>query len=48
MDKYIYNDTNSLWYERYRNFYLPCLSLPEQKSYMHKQAEGRYTPPPVR
>ena len=32
MDKYIYDDTNGLWYERCGDYYLPCLTLPEQKS----------------
>ena len=32
MDKYIYDDTNGLWYERCGDYYLPCLVLPEQKS----------------
>ena len=31
MDKYIYDDTNGLWYERCGDYYLPCLVLPEQK-----------------
>ena len=32
MDKYIYNENNSLWYKRCGNYYLPCLVLPEQTS----------------
>ena len=32
MDKYIYNENNGLWYERCGDYYLPCLTLPEQKS----------------
>ena len=32
MDKYIFDDTNGLWYERCGDYYLPCLVLPEQKS----------------
>ena len=32
MDKYIYDNTNGLWYERCGDYYLPCLVLPEQKS----------------
>ena len=32
MEKYIYNDTNGLWYEQCGDYYLPCLVLPEQKS----------------
>ena len=33
MDKYIYDDTNGLWYERCGDYYLPCLVLPEQKGF---------------
>ena len=32
MDKYFYDDTNGLWYERCGDYYLPCLALPEQES----------------
>ena len=32
MDKYIYDENNGLWYERCGDYYLPCLTLPEQKS----------------
>ena len=32
MDKYIYDENNGLWYERRGDYYLPCLTLPEQKS----------------
>ena len=32
MDKYIYDENNGLWYKRYGDYYLPCLTLPEQKS----------------
>ena len=32
MDKYIYDENNDLWYERCGDYYLPCLTLPEQKS----------------
>ena len=31
MDKYIYDENNGLWYERCGDYYLPCLTLPEQK-----------------
>jgi len=31
MDKYIFNKSNGLWYERQGDYYLPCLSLPEEK-----------------
>ena len=29
MEKYIYDESNGLWYERQGDYYLPCLSLPE-------------------
>ena len=29
MDKYIYDETNGLWYEWRGDYYLPCLKLPE-------------------
>ena len=32
MDKYIYNKNSGLWYERCGDYYLPCLTLLEQKS----------------
>lgn len=31
MDKYIFDESNGLWYERCGDYYLPCLTLPEQK-----------------
>ena len=31
MDKYIYNESNSLWYKRCGDYYLPCLALDEEK-----------------
>ena len=30
MDKYIYDENNGLWYELHGNYYLPCLSIPEE------------------
>ena len=32
MDKYIYNETNGLWYELQGDSYLPCLKLPEERT----------------
>ena len=32
MDKYIYNESNGLWYERCGDYYLPCLALDEEKT----------------
>ena len=31
MDKYIYNESNGLWYEQCGDYYLPCLALDEEK-----------------
>ncbi len=31
MEKYIYDERNGLWYERQRDYYIPCLSLPEEE-----------------
>ena len=31
MDKYIFNDRNGLWYELHGDYYLPCLTLPEEE-----------------
>lgn len=32
MDKFIYNETNGLWYELQGDYYLPCLKLPEEET----------------
>ena len=32
MEKYIYDENNGLWYEQCGDYYLLCLTLPEQKS----------------
>ena len=31
MEQYIFDDGNGLWYERCGDYYVPCLTLPEQK-----------------
>ena len=31
MDKYIYDESNGLWYELHGDYYLPCLTVPESK-----------------
>ena len=38
MDKYIYDESNGLWYELQDEYYLPCLTLPpeeEKQTYRH-------------
>jgi len=31
MEKYIYDESTGLWYELHRNYYLPCVTVPERK-----------------
>jgi len=31
MEKYIYDDSNGLWYEQQGDYYIPCLSLLEEE-----------------
>ena len=31
MDKYIYDESNGLWYELQGDYYIPCLTLPTEK-----------------
>ena len=31
MEKYIYDNSNGLWYELHRDYYLPCLVIPEEE-----------------
>lgn len=31
MDKYIYDESNGLWYELKGDYYIPCLTLPAEK-----------------
>ena len=33
MDKYIYDESNSLWYELHGDYYIPCLTLPTEKEH---------------
>lgn len=30
MDKYIFDESNGLWYERQGDYYIPCLTLPTE------------------
>ncbi len=30
MDKYIFDESNGLWYERQGDYYIPCLTLPAE------------------
>lgn len=32
MEKKIYDEQNGLWYELQGDYYLPCLSLPEEET----------------
>ena len=31
MEKYIYDNSNGLWYELHGEYYLPCLAIPEEE-----------------
>lgn len=31
MDKYVFDNSNGLWYERIGDYYIPCLTLPAEK-----------------
>ena len=31
MEKYIYDNSNGLWYELHEEYYLPCLVIPEEE-----------------
>ena len=33
MDKYIYDESNGLWYELQGDYYIPCLTLPAEKGH---------------
>lgn len=35
MDKYIYDNSNGLWYELQGDYYIPCLVLPSEKEERH-------------
>ena len=35
MDKYIYDNSNGLWYELQGDYYIPCLALPAEKEERH-------------
>ncbi len=54
MEKFIYDESNGLWYERQGDYYIPCLSLPEDHQpigpwgqrhlrYIQEYREGFYT-----
>ncbi len=54
MEKCIYDESNGLWYERQGDYYIPCLSLPEDDQpiglwgqrhlrYIKEHREGFYT-----
>ena len=30
MDKYIFDESNGLWYELHRDYYLPSVTVPER------------------
>lgn len=32
MDKYIYDESNGLWYELQGDYYIPCLTIPAEEA----------------
>lgn len=46
MDKYIYDESNGLWYELQGDYYIPCLILPTEKEHkpigLWRQRHKRY------
>ncbi len=51
MDKYIFDETNGLWYELAGDYYFPCLTVPAEKQQSvgtwgaTTQAVSQRTPP---
>lgn len=54
MEKYIYDESNGLWYELQGDYYIPCLTVPEDEQpigiwgqrhlrYIQKYQNARYT-----
>ena len=53
MDKYIFDESNGLSYERHGDYYIPCLTLPAEQSigllgqrhlrYIREHRKARYT-----
>lgn len=33
MEKYIYDNSNGLWYELHGDYYLPCLAIPKEENH---------------
>ena len=33
MEKYIYDNSNGLWYELHGDYYLPCLAIPKEEEH---------------
>ena len=40
MNKYIYDESNGLWYELQRDYYIPCLTLPAEKEKLREEKQG--------
>lgn len=55
-DKYIYDESNGLWYELQGDYYIPCLTLPAEKEHkpislwdsgtnaIYRNLNGQFTP----
>ena len=41
MDKYIYDESNGLWYELQGDYYIPCLTLPAEKENNTRSSVGQ-------
>lgn len=41
MDKYIYDESNGLWYELQGDYYIPCLTLPAENGERYIGVWGR-------
>ena len=39
MDKYIYDESNGLWYELHGDYYIPCLTLAAEKEERHDRTK---------
>ena len=39
MDKYIYDESNGLWYELQGDYYIPCITLPTEMDMMFRLVE---------
>lgn len=44
IDKYVFDNSNGLWYEQIGDYYIPCLTLPaEEEKPIGVTGSGTYT-----